>query len=448
MQQKEGPPSRAPSAVEGPPEAPPAKPYDMQVVRRFLGEWDFDRSRSTSIAPVSEHLGVPWLVRNAVEKLNPRIEYTLEKKEGQLEFAITTKLTAGVSKTVRLNLSGCDVEAEDADVGAWRSISHFEGNKLKTIQTNKQQKAKLIEIREVVQEGEGPESDALWYRVTLQKEGLPNEISSVRVFKRVSGPPPLACQETEQTAQSDASQSTVSSPAKTLEAEQQPQEPPPAWRAFRPREKAVSEELQWAVDHLDDPSVFSKAAGRGFDTYQSYNYKFNKSEGQRTAEGDTLPVLGVGRINLGKVELQKCINYLNKPENKMIFDSSTSKVISVATEENFSLVYQAFKGQWGFAGREFVLACWETKVNEDRTILSCESVDWEERIEGQIDGLVRANLLLGGYDLQRHPNGDVFLSFAAQADLKTAGVPEWINTRVKAEQLTVVKNIKKEILKL
>lgn len=35
-----------------------------------------------------------------------------------------------------------------------------------------------------------------------------------------------------------------------------------------------------------------------------------------------------------------------------------------------------------------------------------------------------------------------------QADLKTTGVPEWINSKVKAEQLTVVKCIKDKILKL
>lgn len=70
----------------------------MQVIRRFLGQWEFDRSRSTSMSPISEHLGVPWLIRNAVEKLNPSIEYTLQEKNGQPEFAITTKLTAGVSK--------------------------------------------------------------------------------------------------------------------------------------------------------------------------------------------------------------------------------------------------------------------------------------------------------------------------------------------------------------
>lgn len=50
------------------------------------------------MSPISEHLGVPWLVRNAVEKLNPTIEYQLTEKDGQMEFAITTRLTAGISK--------------------------------------------------------------------------------------------------------------------------------------------------------------------------------------------------------------------------------------------------------------------------------------------------------------------------------------------------------------
>ena len=70
----------------------------MQVIHRFLGVWAFDRSRSSSMSPITEHLGVPWFIRSAVETLNPKIEYSLEDKHGVPEFAITTTLTAGVSK--------------------------------------------------------------------------------------------------------------------------------------------------------------------------------------------------------------------------------------------------------------------------------------------------------------------------------------------------------------
>ncbi|KAL8433705.1 hypothetical protein ACSSS7_003683 [Eimeria intestinalis] len=440
------------------------KELDKRVIKRFLGDWEFDRSRSSSMSPISEHLGVPWL-------------------------------------TVRLNLSGADVQAEDEDVGAWSSVTRVEGSVIKTTQKNVRQKALLFETREIKPDGEsfesgmcavaqGPQTDALWYHVTLKKEGLPAEISAVRVFKRVSGPPPgvlletahpaerlflfhlrgLNCDELppERTVVSECSLSTASSPAKEVaapaeahEAAQAQAQPPaqaqaqveaevpqPRWKSFLPREKAVSAEMKWVVDHLDDPSVFQKSSCRGYETFKAANYKFRVADGQPVVEGDPLPVMGVGRINLGKMDLQKCIDYLVKPEVKMEFDSSTSKVITILTEDNFSLVYQSFKGQWGFAGRDFVIACWNTKVDENRTILGCESVEWTEPIEGQLEGLVRGTLHLGGYDLQRKENGDVFLCFIAQADLKTTGVPEWINTRVKAEQLTVVKNIRDKLLKL
>ncbi|XP_026192011.1 uncharacterized protein LOC34623367 [Cyclospora cayetanensis] len=424
-----------------------SKPLDRRIINRFIGEWEFDRSRSTSFSPVSEQLGVSWFIRNAVEKLNPTVQYALIEENGQLEFAITTTLTAGISKTVRLNLSGVDVEAEDEDVGAWKSVTQIDGAVLKTTQRNEQQKATLYETREIKSEGEGTQSDALWYKVVLRKEGLENEVSSVRVFKRISGPPsePYAGGE-HAAAASEGSLSTASSPAKALDGDEGPQQLP-AWHAFKPR-KAVSSELQWIVDHLDDPSAFKKIGCRGYETFKCEQYKFHVAAGQRITSGDAVPVLGAGRINLGKVDFQKCIDYLSKPENKMEFDSATSKVVTIATDGNFSLVYQAFKGQWGFSGREFVIACWSTKVDENRMILSCESVDWTESIEGQIQGLVRANLHLAGYDIQRQSNDDVVLTFCVQADLRTAGVPEWINSRVKAEQLTVVKSIKDRILNL
>lgn len=92
-----------------------------------------------------------------------------------------------------------------------------------------------------------------------------------------------------------------------------------------PQEKAVSTEVQWIVDHLDDPSVFQKSSHRGFETFKCDNYRFRASDGQRIAEGEVVPVMGVGRINLGKVDFQKCIEYLEKPESKMEFDSATNK---------------------------------------------------------------------------------------------------------------------------
>lgn len=57
------------------------------------------------------------------------------------------------------------------------------------------------------------------------------------------------------------------------------------------------------------------------------------------------------------------------------------------------------------------------QVDENRTILSCESVDYNERVEGQVEGLVRANLCVAAYDLQRKENGEVILCFCVQVSL-------------------------------
>ncbi|CDJ45037.1 hypothetical protein ETH_00032500 [Eimeria tenella] len=490
---REGPRGLMLAGAVAPPTENLPKTLDKRVIHRFLGVWAFDRSRSSSMSPITEHLGVPWFIRSAVETLNPKIEYSLEDKHGVPEFAITTTLTAGVSKTVRLNLGGAAVEAEDEDVGAWSSSSKLEGNVLKTIQRNAAQQATLFETREIKPDGHGMETDALWYRVTLRKEGLPGEVSAVRVFKRISGPPPGLCDGgPEAAADSEGSASTAPSPAKPLEGEeaqqqqqqqqqgqqqtekkqqqqeqhqdrqqqqeqqqqqqqeeeQKPEQPLPAWHRFKSRGKAIGAEVQWIVDHLEDSSCFQRTGGRGFETFKSDRYRFKVAAQQQVAAAEQPPLLGVGRINLGAVPLQRCIDFLSTPENKMKFDSSSNKVFTIANDGDFSLVYQSFKGQWGFSGRDFVIACWSVKVSEDRTILCCESVDWKEPIEGQVPDLVRGVLQLAGYDLQRQQNGDVLLSFCVQADLKTAGVPEWINSRVKAEQLTVVKSIKNCIQKL
>lgn len=46
------------------------------------------------MSPVSEHLGVSWVVRNAVERFRPELEYKIDGPD----VSITTFLTAGISK--------------------------------------------------------------------------------------------------------------------------------------------------------------------------------------------------------------------------------------------------------------------------------------------------------------------------------------------------------------
>ncbi|CDI77847.1 hypothetical protein, conserved, partial [Eimeria acervulina] len=160
--------------------------------------------------------------------------------------------------------------------------------------------------------------------------------------------------------------------------------------------KEIGAEVQFIVDNLEDSRMFQKCGGRGYETFKCERYKFRVAKNQRVSQGDTPPVIGIGRINLGKVNLQTCIDYLLKPENKMQFDSSTNKVFTMETGEDFSIVYQSFKGQWGFSGREFVIACWSIEVDANRTILCCESIDWDEEIDGRVPDLVRGTLQIAG----------------------------------------------------
>ncbi|KYF38515.1 START domain protein, partial [Toxoplasma gondii ARI] len=116
-------------------------------------------------------------------------------------------------------------------------------------------------------------------------------------------------------------------------------------------------------------------------------------------------------------------------------------------------MYQAFKGQWGFAGRDFTLLCYQKKISDKRVILGICSLDYPNAPAAAdlwpsgAGTFVRATFLKGGYDLQVLASGDVQISFVSQADLKAYGVPAWINKRVKAEQLNIVASIKEHIEK-
>lgn len=69
------------------------------MVNRYLGEWVLNREKSESMSPLTQHLGIPWVVRQAVEKFTPKLTYSYD--EGTNELSIATTLTVGLTKVRR-----------------------------------------------------------------------------------------------------------------------------------------------------------------------------------------------------------------------------------------------------------------------------------------------------------------------------------------------------------
>nr|CEL64735.1 TPA: Multi-pass transmembrane protein, related [Neospora caninum Liverpool] len=469
-----GPGSTALTTVAPPSSAPETplreRPEDIKKrVNQFLGEWLFNRSKSESMSPLTQHLGIPWVVRQAVEKFTPQLTYDYD--EDKNELSVATTLTAGLTKTIHLNLSGLGVEQSDEDAGgAWKSSTRLEGSVLKTVQRNDGLNATLYETRRIVNDSGDPEDhtkDQLWYTAQLHKDNLAQDVIVNRYFDRVSGPPPMdethlpsLPEEKVGGEQEHGTAGSVEKPGISTGGSTRSPATPGGGEGLADGEEdgnpflQMGEQAVSAVKDLVDSALGPDPSAAGWSVSKG---KGGSRIFQRDDEADRkLPVVGMGVITLNNagISLETVIDYLKDPENKLQFDPQLLKAVNLDDLPcGARIVYHAFKGQWGFAGRDFTLLCYQKKISETRIILGLRSVDYPHAPAAAdlwpsgAGTFVRATFLKGGYDLQFLSNGAIQISFVTQADLKADAVPTWINKRVKAEQLSIVASIKDHIEK-
>ncbi|PFH35402.1 hypothetical protein BESB_062890 [Besnoitia besnoiti] len=436
-------------------------------VNHFLGEWLFNRSKSESMSPLTQHLGIPWVVRQAVEKFTPQLTYTYEAEKNEL--AIATTLTAGLTKTIRLNLSGLGVEQSDQDAGgAWKSSTRLEGSILKTVQRNDSQSATLYETRRVINDSGNPDDhskDQLWYTAQLHKDNLAEDVVVNRYFDRVNGPPalegtdfPYLADEQPGSGQAeDVYGGQESHGISTEGGSTRTSAHGRTGRGSRPDKddklEKMGEEAVDAVKDVVDSALRSDASKAGWSVTSG---KAGSKIFLRDDGGDKkLPLVGLSVITMkAGISLKDVVDYLTDPASKLQFDPQTLKAVKLEELSCGSrILYQAFKGQWGFAGRDFLLLSRRKEISDKRVVIGFRSIEYSqappaaELWPAGAGEFVRATLLRGGYDLQVLSDGVVQVSFVLQADLKTDAVPAWISKRVKSDQLNIVTAIKNHIEK-
>eukprot|EP01069_Polyplicarium_translucidae_P007801 Polyplicarium_translucidae@DN3153_c0_g1_i2.p1 len=161
--------------------------HTLQFMERFKGTWVVDKSLSDLLEPISKHLGIPWVVRNAIEHFTPTNEYTLEEER----LHIVTHLPMGRQKEMDIFLDGAAHKRTDDDMGEWTSITRWENHVLKSTQTKRRSGLSdllMHEKRRIIPSFDknlkpNYAKDLLWYRVVLEMEGEPMQIVH-RYFRR------------------------------------------------------------------------------------------------------------------------------------------------------------------------------------------------------------------------------------------------------------------------
>eukprot|EP00922_Rhytidocystis_sp_ex-Travisia-forbesii_P062020 GHVS01091833.1.p2 GENE.GHVS01091833.1~~GHVS01091833.1.p2 ORF type:complete len:353 (-),score=68.72 GHVS01091833.1:2048-3106(-) len=155
-------------------------------------------------------------------------------------------------------------------------------------------------------------------------------------------------------------------------------------------------------------------------------------------------MIGKGQVDLGDVFTPKeILSYLWQTEIAEEYDEMLAKACGLESLPNgMEILYQAFKSRYAQRGRDIVFYTAHKWSSADRVSIGCKSIKDYPQTEVMLEGCVRAFNHIAGYDIHRHADGNVVLSFVFQADIYAEAVPTWIINRVKLDQLHVVKSIR------
>eukprot|EP00922_Rhytidocystis_sp_ex-Travisia-forbesii_P038266 GHVS01056994.1.p1 GENE.GHVS01056994.1~~GHVS01056994.1.p1 ORF type:complete len:349 (+),score=73.73 GHVS01056994.1:322-1368(+) len=159
------------------------------------------------------------------------------------------------------------------------------------------------------------------------------------------------------------------------------------------------------------------------------------------------PMIGKGQVDLGDAfSPAEVLAYLWQKEIAQEYDEMLAKACGVESFPNgIEILYQAFKGRYAQSGRDIVFQTAHRWTSDDRVTIGCESIRDYPHTDVMLKGYVRAFNHIAGYDIHRHPKGNVILTFIFQTDIAADAVPTWILNRVKLDQLHVVKAIRKHL---
>ncbi|OII76120.1 hypothetical protein cand_007090 [Cryptosporidium andersoni] len=531
----------------------------LSMLLKFRGYWCLLRNHSDSLQELNAALGVSWIIRRAVDKLNPVVHYDVDISKGLI--VISTTLGMGINNKITLviekennsaikddqalispQISGCLPIGQDEDLYLNKqSISkrRRSSNKyivieqpnttcqwsedMNVILETRQHKDgfKMVEMRRIISSSklpfqikgndgkiiDGQDQDILCYKVILKGCKSSSNSKNIllvcsRYFKRKEDPikekqgeklsngkfsaPPS---EKSSLVYSDEQVFNQSATSQDLSLKDDLNSP---W--FLGSNTDFPKSVQHLADNEDQfLSIVEKKKGellsRTEELLVQVDEGFSEWSLERSSNGfkiykkdfQNAPFMSCGittiklqnrndcHIDSNNIKINKFIFTCVKDIVDYIWDSSTKVYYDPMVEyckplyyfksnPNICIVYQAFKGQWGVAGRDFVVICYRVKRNfrgnnhstnsscpiedsncsnsmREEEILLTQSVEWSNIN----DSYVRAQNYFATYVFRPgSKDNEIQLIYLNQVDLQTVGISAWIIKKVILDQMNSV----------
>ncbi|KAL7069190.1 hypothetical protein ACR3K2_04470 [Cryptosporidium serpentis] len=541
---------------------PPLTTPPLSMLLKFRGYWCLLRNHSDSLQELNAALGVSWIIRRAVDKLNPVVHYDVDISKGLI--VISTTLGMGINNKITLviekennsgvikddqtfispQISGYLPIGQDKDLYLNKqgiSKRRRSSNKyivieqpnttcqwsedMSVILETRQHKDgfKMVEMRRIISSSKLPfqikendgkiidsqDQDILCYKVILKGCKSSSNSKNIllvcsRYFKRKEDPikerqgekllngkcsaPPfekssLVCSSDEQVfSQSTTSQDLslkddLNSPwflGSSTDFPKSVQHLADNEDQFLSIVEKKKEELLFQTEELlaqVDEGFLEWSLERSSNGFKVYKKDFQNAPFMSC--GITIIKLqnrndchiDSNNVKMNKKFIFTCVkdivDYIWDSSTKVYYDPMVEyckPLYYFKSNPNICIVYQAFKGQWGVAGRDFVVICYRLKRSfrgdnhstnsscpiensncsnfmREEEILLTQSVEWSNIN----DSYVRAQNYFATYVFRPgSKDNEIQLIYLNQVDLQTVGISAWIIKKVILDQMNSV----------
>ncbi|CEM08639.1 unnamed protein product [Vitrella brassicaformis CCMP3155] len=456
---------------------------DYEAIFMLEGSWRLLRDVSDSMEPIMAFFGVPWVKRMAMHRATPTCIITLgiesDAPSGSLmpdiaSLHVVAKLPLGITKTNEVPLDGRETEHFDEDSGLWKTTAWIDRNRIVVKRVHQTREATLVETRQLFDPSSRrgslgwPAGNEMVLRYQFHLTSSSPQLVDLTINRYFVQEAPSAIDRSallrrlpsnysdsgrlslyrDVASSIKPSQLLYGTPASAM---------PDSIRSVgvrEPVEMMDEEEPKPSAEELEEMERYTiegrKACEALYDMARSDGWKeAGRKDGAKLYRKDipNMPMMGRGTIEFQEeIPVQTVFDYIWDPDTKPEYDPMLDAGFSLHVYPNeLGIMYQAFRGQYGVPGRDFIVMAWKESFGEDHMILGFKSIDWpdDDRMSKKH---VRGKCILGGFEVRRLENGHVELSYFNQADL-CGNISEWLVTQAKLDQLKIVTNVKRQLIK-
>lgn len=143
-------------------------------------------------------------------------------------------------------------------------------------------------------------------------------------------------------------------------------------------------------------------------------------------------------IAVADYNIQKVVEFLEKEESLPKINPQVVEIkVLYEKKDAFKVNYQQYKAIWPVANRDFVSVGVNIKESETKVYIGTKSCKF---VHPEVKGVVRGEIYLGGYVIEKIDETHTKITYLSDADLK-GNIPQMVQNQLSSKQGEVASKI-------